>query len=110
LVPALVQLDGLALERGKLDAPAPGIDHIVTQGLFRWFERRIPRARDSLADEEWIRTAGAASGKGTGAYVKPQFDENRLPQLGQHPFSGTLRCLHLCAWLRPRPFSYIRDK
>jgi len=33
LVPALVQLDGLALEeRGKLDAPAPGIDHIVTQG------------------------------------------------------------------------------
>jgi hypothetical protein len=32
LVPALVQLDGLALERGKLDVPAPGIDHIVTRG------------------------------------------------------------------------------
>ena len=109
-MPALVQLDGLALERGKLDAPAPGIDHIVTQGAISVVRAEDPRARDSLADEEWIRTAGAASGKGTGAYVKPQFGENRLPQLGQHPFSGTLRCLHLCAWLRPRPFSYIRDK
>ena len=32
MVPALVQLDGFVLNRGRLDAPAPGIDHIVTQG------------------------------------------------------------------------------
>jgi hypothetical protein len=39
-----VQLDGLALERGKLDTSTPGIDRIVTQGAISVVRAEYPQS------------------------------------------------------------------